>query len=29
MHEVVAGFKSAAVHEIRHCGKMKETTNEK
>jgi hypothetical protein len=29
MHEVVAGFKSAAVHEPRHGSKIKQATNEK
>jgi hypothetical protein len=28
MREVVAGFKSAAVLEIRHGSKMKQATNE-
>jgi hypothetical protein len=29
MHEVVVGFKSAAVHEIRHNSKMQQATDEK
>ena len=29
MHEVVAGFKSAAVREMRHSSKMQQATNEK